>query len=433
MDDSIVANQTNLTARFATGARARTRWPPARARARDVGELRAHRPDRAARRPLSTRIRSIPTPARSRAPAPCTDGDGATRRPRTRSTPSSSAAHWELTGGLRWDRFDVDYESVAVDRRRRRPSSAPTTMVSWRGGVVYKPRAERQRLRRLRHVVQSVGRRAVARRAATVDLEPEKTRSYEVGTKWDLLGERLSLTARGLPHREDQRAHARHQPRRSADRARRASSGSRRRARRRRAASTSGGRLLAGYAFMASEIDASNTPAEVDNALALTPEHTFNLWTTYRAAVRSSRSAAARSTWTASSATRPTPPTVPSYWLSNALALVRGEPASSRCGSTATTWPTSDYIDRVGGGHYIPGAGPLGACCHADVQVLGPRMLLQIPDVLTAEQVAHARRLLDAAPNGWTAGSPPATSRRAPRTTMQLPEGHPVGARARRA
>ena len=36
--------------------------------------------------------------------------------------------------------------------------------------------------------------------------------------------------------------------------------------------------------------------------------------------------------------------------------------------------------------------------------------------MLTAEQVAQARRLLER-PSGWTAASPPATSRRAPRTT----------------
>ncbi len=38
---------------------------------------------------------------------------------------------------------------------------------------------------------------------------------------------------------------------------------------------------FAGYAFMSSDIAASNTPAELDNALALTPENTFSLWTTY--------------------------------------------------------------------------------------------------------------------------------------------------------
>jgi PKHD-type hydroxylase len=52
-------------------------------------------------------------------------------------------------------------------------------------------------------------------------------------------------------------------------------------------------------------------------------------------------------------------------------------------------------------------------------------MLLQIPDVLTGEQVAHARRLLD--PAEWvdgrvTAGHQSAQSKH----NVQIPEGHPV-------
>ena len=33
---------------------------------------------------------------------------------------------------------------------------------------------------------------------------------------------------------------------------------------------------------MSSKIRESNTPAELDNDLTLTPRHTFNLWTTFR-------------------------------------------------------------------------------------------------------------------------------------------------------
>ena len=58
-------------------------------------------------------------------------------------------------------------------------------------------------------------------------------------------------------------------------------------------------------------------------------------------------------------------------------------------------------------------------------------MLLQIPDVLTAEQVAHARRLLDEAE--WVDGRVTAGHQSArAKDNLQIPEGHPVGARARR-
>jgi PKHD-type hydroxylase len=52
-------------------------------------------------------------------------------------------------------------------------------------------------------------------------------------------------------------------------------------------------------------------------------------------------------------------------------------------------------------------------------------MLVQIPDVLTAEQVAHARRLLDAAE--WVDGKVTAGHQSArAKDNRQLPEGHPV-------
>jgi PKHD-type hydroxylase len=52
-------------------------------------------------------------------------------------------------------------------------------------------------------------------------------------------------------------------------------------------------------------------------------------------------------------------------------------------------------------------------------------MLVQIPDVLTAEQVAHGRRLLDAA--DWVDGRVTAGHQSAQtKDNVQIPEGHPV-------
>ncbi|HLG54239.1 MAG TPA: Fe2+-dependent dioxygenase [Vicinamibacterales bacterium] len=52
-------------------------------------------------------------------------------------------------------------------------------------------------------------------------------------------------------------------------------------------------------------------------------------------------------------------------------------------------------------------------------------MVIQIPDVLTAEQVAHARRLLDTA--DWVDGRVTAGSQSArTKDNLQLPEDHPV-------
>jgi PKHD-type hydroxylase len=52
-------------------------------------------------------------------------------------------------------------------------------------------------------------------------------------------------------------------------------------------------------------------------------------------------------------------------------------------------------------------------------------MLLEVPELLTSEQVAHARRLLDAAE--WVDGRVTAGSQSAQvKHNLQLPEGHPV-------
>ncbi len=52
-------------------------------------------------------------------------------------------------------------------------------------------------------------------------------------------------------------------------------------------------------------------------------------------------------------------------------------------------------------------------------------MLVQIPDVLSAEQVAHGRRLLDAA--DWVDGRVTAGHQSAQaKDNVQIPEGHPV-------
>ena len=58
-------------------------------------------------------------------------------------------------------------------------------MLSWRAGAVYKPRDEGQHLRHLRNFAQPVPGRAVLRTANTA-IDPEKTYTFEAGTKWDL-------------------------------------------------------------------------------------------------------------------------------------------------------------------------------------------------------------------------------------------------------
>jgi len=68
---------------------------------------------------------------------------------RTESTAKTAALYaadtmklgerWEINAGLRWDRFDVDFKSVAADGGVA-PFERTDEMVSWRAGLIHKPR-----------------------------------------------------------------------------------------------------------------------------------------------------------------------------------------------------------------------------------------------------------------------------------------------------
>ena len=62
--------------------------------------------------------------------------------------------HWDLTGGLRWDRFRTDYsQSVAPAVAFNRVDEMP----SWRAAIVYKPRQSGQ------HLFSTMARRSTLR------------------------------------------------------------------------------------------------------------------------------------------------------------------------------------------------------------------------------------------------------------------------------
>ena len=173
---------------------------------------------------------------------------------------------------MRWDRFAVDYTSTAV-------TGVPTsfertdTMTSGRAGVIYKPRTEGS-------IYLGYGTsfnpsaEGLSLAAGNVALEPEKSKNLEFGTKWDLLRQQLSATAAIF---RTEKTNARTPGVNPGDPPT-VLAGEQ---------SVSGfevgisGRLrrwwtaIANYSHMNSTIEASNTPAELDQNLALTPENTL--------------------------------------------------------------------------------------------------------------------------------------------------------------
>lgn len=109
---------------------------------------------------------------------------------------------WLLNLGARWDHFDSRQTPYTTD------GSAPNAanylksdnyFWSWQAGLVFKP-AENGSIY-LNYATSAnpsgitTGDGADNISATNADLEPEETRSYELGTKWNLLDERLSVSA----------------------------------------------------------------------------------------------------------------------------------------------------------------------------------------------------------------------------------------------
>jgi len=106
---------------------------------------------------------------------------------------------WELTGGMRYDHLNSSY----IDRGPLTPSKFARTddEASWRAALVYKPVPFGSFYAgygtsynpTIQGVAEGAGNEALT--PGTVNLPPEEDLAYEIGTKWDLLDKKLSLTA----------------------------------------------------------------------------------------------------------------------------------------------------------------------------------------------------------------------------------------------
>ena len=114
------------------------------------------------------------------------------RRARTSTTRCRSANTGRSVAGVRYDRYNA-----SLTNSINLPPSASQSIgyTSVRAGADLPADRRAVVLRLLRHVVQSVARDARRSPAASRALDPETSRQYELGAKWDLLDGNLSLTA----------------------------------------------------------------------------------------------------------------------------------------------------------------------------------------------------------------------------------------------
>jgi len=257
--------------------------------------------------------------------------------------------HIELNGGLRFDRFDVDGVNTALA-----PVTRVDEMVSWRGGLVVKPKEEGS-------VYVSYGTslspslEGLSYGTANTAIEPEKTYNFEIGSKWDLLSDqRLSVS--GAIFRVE-KTNARTPPLLPDDppqvlQGRQRVQGVE--------LGASGGitralRVFGGYTFLDSEIVKSNTAGEVGKEIQNAPRHSFNIWTTYQLPRRITLGGGPRFVGRRFGNNINTRQ-VDSYWLLDAMASF---PVSGHLDLRLNLYNLTNerYFDRLGGGHLIPGAG----------------------------------------------------------------------------
>jgi catecholate siderophore receptor len=187
----------------------------------------------------------------------------------------------ELSAGLRWDRFSPTYRDT-LGNDIVVPGGTDSEALSWRGGVVYKPRPEGSVYFAYGTSFNPSGERLSYDGTGTSGLDPERNRSYELGTKWDVAGGRLSATAAVFrTEKTNARITDPNDPLGEAlilaglqrvDGAEVGLSGS----------PLPAWSVFAGYTFLDSEILTSDDPADVGTPLPNTPRHAVNIWTTYR-------------------------------------------------------------------------------------------------------------------------------------------------------
>ena len=116
---------------------------------------------------------------------------------------------WLVNMGLRYDHFDTDYKTYNAAGTTTSKGDDTSEFVTGQFGIVYKPAengsiyasyatsatppgnyvGEGQEGNSLAGTPDRAGNQLKS------DMEPETTKNYEIGTKWDLLNDRLSLTA----------------------------------------------------------------------------------------------------------------------------------------------------------------------------------------------------------------------------------------------
>ncbi len=261
---------------------------------------------------------------------------------------------WQIFAGARYDHFKASHD--IVDASGGKTSYARTDdEFSGRLGFTYKPIENASLYAGWANSFNpsAEGLSLVSRRTDLSTVPPEQTDSYEVGVKWDAFQSRLSL---GAALFRTEKTNARTpgidpndppivlEGRERVDGIELSAAGR----------LTRQWDVFAGLSLMESEVLASNDAGLEGIELGLTPTTSFNLWSTYRLPGGVTLGGGAQYMDSVPRNTSAGAEEIPSYWLVNAMASYQVNDALT-LRLNATNLTDERYIDRVGGGHHIPG------------------------------------------------------------------------------
>ncbi|TCB47094.1 TonB-dependent siderophore receptor [Acinetobacter terrestris] len=106
---------------------------------------------------------------------------------------------WFLNLGARWDKFETEQVTYATATAAETKVDSDTDFFTYQAGLTFKPLPNGSIYASFATAANPVGVDAgdgsEAIGANYSNLDPEESRTFEIGTKWDLLNERLNLTA----------------------------------------------------------------------------------------------------------------------------------------------------------------------------------------------------------------------------------------------
>jgi catecholate siderophore receptor len=255
---------------------------------------------------------------------------------------------WEFTGGLRWDRFDasgISTTGTSVARVDR--------MVSERAGIVFKP-VPAGSFYASYGTSLNPSLEGLSYNTANTVIDPEKTYTFEAGSKWSFFDGRMLFSGAGF---RVEKLNARTpgllpgdppqvlQGKQRVDGIELSVTGN----------MTRNWQLLAGYTLLDSETVDSNTITEIGKRLVNTPRNSFNAWSTYRLDNGLTFGGGARFVDKRFGNTINTR-LVDAYWTFDAMATY---PLNNHIDLQLNLYNLTDkfYFDRLGGGHVVPGPG----------------------------------------------------------------------------